>query len=447
MASAGAIHVLLIEDSPSDAALLQESLHRGGNGPFEITHAERLAEGLELLRRGKFDVLLLDLSLPDSDKNETLLRAQAEAPQVPIVVMTGVDDEAFALEAMRHGIQDYLVKGDTGARQPARAIRYAIERKRMEVELQRERDQLEERVRERTAELSASNRDLQSEIARRQQAEEAKKQILRRLKDSEETERARISRELHDRLSQELTALKLEIAYLQKQCPSLSDKIRPAALAPGEDAPVCLARELQARLGKDLTAQELGLAALQAQCPFAQNARNCLGKLADLTTSLMQEAHRLAWELHPAMLDDLGLDTALRRFVTDWSENSRVPVDWHSVGLDKHRLPLELESTLYRVAQEALTNVARHANARRVSLLLERRPGHVSLILEDDGAGFDVPAALHSFATKGKLGLLGMGERVSLAGGTFDIESKPGTGTTLFVRVPLEAPAAQRQKP
>ncbi len=447
MPNASAIQVLLIEDSPSDAALLQESLHAGGNGPFEITHVERLTEGLELLRRGKYDVVLLDLSLPDSDKSETYVRAQAEAPHVPIVVMTGVDDEAFALEALRHGVQDYLVKGHPGAHQPARAIRYAIERKRMEVELQRERDQLEERVRERTAELSATNRDLQSEIARRQKAEEAKKQILRRLKDSEETERARISRELHDRLSQELTALKLEIAYMQKQCPSLSDKLRQATQTAGEAGPVCIARELQARLGKEISASEVGLQALQGQCPFAQNARNCLGKLADLTSSLMQEAHRLAWELHPAMLDDLGLDTALRRFVTDWSENSGVPVDWHSVGLDKHRLPVELESTLYRVAQEALTNVARHANARRVSLLLERRPGHVSLILEDDGAGFDVPAALHSFATNGKLGLLGMGERVTLAGGTLDIESKTGTGTTLFVRVPLDAAAAQSQKP
>jgi signal transduction histidine kinase len=157
----------------------------------------------------------------------------------------------------------------------------------------------------------------------------------------------------------------------------------------------------------------------------------------------MREIHRLAWELHPAVLDDLGLEAALRRYTSLWSETSGVPVDWHSDGVEAHRLPLELETTLYRVTQEALTNVARHANAKRVSLLLERRPGHVSLILEDDGAGFDVAGAFHSFGTNGKLGLLGMRERVTFAGGALDIESSPGAGTTLFVRVPLELKAAE----
>ena len=321
--------------------------------------------------------------------------------------MTGVDDEAFALEAVRHGIQDYLVKGQADARQTARAIRYAIERKRMEVELQRERDQLEERVRERTAELSATNRDLQSEIARRQKAEEAKKQILRRLKDSEETERARISRELHDRLEPGTHGPETGDRIPAKTMSLLVGQNPASRLGAGRSRSGVPCPRAAGPPGEGSYGSELGLAALQAQCPFAQNARNCLGKLAVLTTSLMQEVHRLAWELHPAMLDDLGLDTALRRFVTDWSENSGVPVDFHSVGLDKHRLPLELETTLYRVTQEALTNVARHANARRVSLLLERRPGHVSLIVEDDGAGFDVPAALHSFADQGQIGLAG----------------------------------------
>jgi signal transduction histidine kinase len=440
MPDPSAIKVLLVEDSPSDAALLQESLQTGGVGVFKITHVELLAEGIGQLRRAQFDVMLLDLSLPDSAKSDTFLRARAAAPDVPIIVMTGVDDEAFALNTLRNGIQDYLVKGQASARQISSAIRYAIERKRMETELQKERGRLEERVRERTAELSTANRDLQAEIVRRQQAEGSKNQILRRLKDSEETERTRISRELHDRLGQGLTALKLELILLRKQCPSLPDTDRNPAGTPVE-AGESLARELQARLGKKITKEELGTQVLQCQCPFAQNLQDSVTKLDALAGNLMREAHRLAWELHPAILDDLGLDTALRRYASEWSDSSGVPVDWHSQGLEQDRLPLELESTLYRVTQEALTNVARHANAKRVSILLERRPGQVSLILEDDGKGFGVAAAFQSFSTNGKLGLLGMRERVGLIGGALTVESKPGAGTTLFVRVPL-APAA-----
>ncbi len=122
-------------------------------------------------------------------------------------------------------------------------------------------------------------------------------------------------------------------------------------------------------------------------------------------------------------------------------------MDFHSDGLAGHRLPLEFETALYRVAQEALTNVLRHANARRVSVLLERRPGGVSLIVEDDGRGFDAETLLQAPPTEGKLGLLGMGERAKLVGGTFALESSPGSGTTVFVRLPLDCPAAASPVP
>jgi two-component system sensor histidine kinase UhpB len=108
------------------------------------------------------------------------------------------------------------------------------------------------------------------------------------------------------------------------------------------------------------------------------------------------------------------------------------------------RLPQELETTLYRIAQEALTNVARHAQANRVSLLLERRSGYVSLIVEDDGRGFDAQGAMGAPASPGRLGLLGMQERVRLAGGTLTIESSPGAGATVFARLPLEPRAEGR---
>jgi signal transduction histidine kinase len=122
-------------------------------------------------------------------------------------------------------------------------------------------------------------------------------------------------------------------------------------------------------------------------------------------------------------------------------------VDFHSDGLEGDRLPPEIETTLYRVALEALTNIVRHARARRVSVLLERRGESVSLIVEDDGLGFNVDAVLASPSGLDKLGIIGMEERLSLVGGSLEIESTPGSGTTLFARLPLCESIAQASDP
>jgi signal transduction histidine kinase len=391
-----AVSILLVEDSISDAAVLQESLSQHGVGGFQFTHAECWVEAAAHLQQQSFDVLLLDLSLPDTTGRDTFIRARTLAPNLPIVVLTGVTDEAVGLEAVRHGIQDYLIKGQAYGRQMARAIRYAIERKQAEtalkqaeVSLQRERDQLEERVRERTTELSETNRALQAEVAQRERAEAAHREVLRRLAAAEETERGRISRELHDRLGQDLTALKLGLQAVGKHRP----------------------------------------------CPPA--LRRSVSNLKELTDRLMRDMHRLAWELRPAVLDDFGLELALRRYADEWATLSGVPVDFHSQGVTAQRLAPQLETTLYRITREALTNVFRHAKATRVSVLVERRADRVSLIVEDDGQGFDAEGTLGAPATQGKLGLLGMSERATLAGGSLEIESNPGAGTTVFVRIPL----------
>ncbi|HXP63820.1 MAG TPA: PAS domain S-box protein, partial [Dongiaceae bacterium] len=165
--------VLLVEDSRSDAAELQESLKGAGLLAFTFTHVQTWAEAVERLRDEPFDILLLDLSLPDVTGREAFLRARAAAPALPIVLLTGLEDQAASLGALREGVQDYLIKGHMDGRQVAQALRFAIERKQAQAELQRARDELDFRVQQRTAELKQSVGILKTEIEYRQQVEQA----------------------------------------------------------------------------------------------------------------------------------------------------------------------------------------------------------------------------------------------------------------------------------
>ncbi len=155
------IKVLLIEDDSEHAYLSQEMLATAWHDtPFDLEHADRLSIGLERLASGGIDVILLDLLLPDGRELDTFTRVRAQAPDVPIIVMSCLSDEALAVEVVQKGAQDYLVKGRMDASTLARAIGYAIERKQAEKALRKAHVELERRVEERTAELTMANRQL-----------------------------------------------------------------------------------------------------------------------------------------------------------------------------------------------------------------------------------------------------------------------------------------------
>ncbi len=130
------IRALLVEDNPGDARLIQEMLTEVSSPPIKMRCAERLSVAMNLIEQSEFDVVLLDLTLPDSRGLETCITLRSEAPHIPIIVLTGLDDEALALKAVRNGAQDYLVKGRVGGDLIARAIRYAIQRHHAEKVLQ-----------------------------------------------------------------------------------------------------------------------------------------------------------------------------------------------------------------------------------------------------------------------------------------------------------------------
>jgi PAS domain S-box-containing protein len=227
------------------------------------------------------------------------------------------------------------------------------------------------------------------DITERKQSEEARRQLLRQLVTAQEDERRRISRELHDQMGQHIVAIVLLVNSL-----------------------------------KDFSHSEPATAYRLAQ-------------LEDVAHQLSLQVDNLAWKLRPTELDDLGLHVALTNYVGKWSKRYQVPVDLHSVSLADQRLVSEIETAVYRIVQEALNNIIKHARATNVSLILERRGRHLFAIIEDNGCGFDVEDSSAAQAGQRRMGLLGMEERTALVGGTLNIESTPGAGTTIFVRIPL----------
>lgn len=191
-----------------------------------------------------------------------------------------------------------------------------------------------------------------------------------------------------------------------------------------------LARELHDETGQALTSILLGLKPLE-EALANHPARSALAELREHVVSALQDVRRLAVELRPAVLDDFGLVPALERLTDAFAEQTGIHVDFHS-ALGETRLPSETESALYRVVQESLTNIVKHADAHNVSVSVVRRESGVAAVIEDDGAGFD-----SRIVREDGVGLLGMRERLALLDGRLEIESRPGAGTTIVAEVPV----------
>jgi PAS domain S-box-containing protein len=228
------------------------------------------------------------------------------------------------------------------------------------------------------------------DITERLKTEAAQRLMPRRLARAHDDERARFSRELHDQTGEEIAFFQLQVQTLMND-PSVSGPVR-----------------------KRLT------------------------RLAELMRDLARNIHRIARELAPAVLNELGLDKALRHHVSEWANKTGTRTTYRSRGVGRaRRVALLAETSLFRIAQEALHNVWKHARASKVSVSLQRNPGLLQLIIKDNGRGFHPQAVGKTAAEQDRLGLVGMRERAALVGGTLDIQSKPRKGTVVSVSVPL----------
>jgi DNA-binding NarL/FixJ family response regulator/anti-sigma regulatory factor (Ser/Thr protein kinase) len=388
--------ILLIEDDHAQSVLLRENLMRAFPGQFEIEWAETLREAFAKFSCSFVDAILLDLSLPDSLGLQTIDRAAAAFSSTPIVVLTGQNDEQMALEAVRRGAQDYLIKAEADGPTIARAIRYAIQRKQAEESLRQARDQLEHKVKERTAELSQSVAKLMGEVARRAAAEQALRERSDRLRElasevtlAEHRERHRLALILHDGLQQLLVGASYQLGSLERT--------------------------------KD------------------KNIQRTVSEVSRLISSSIEMSRSLTSELSPPILLAGGLGPALQ-WLACWMR-------------DKQGLAVELEAAdqvegisedvsilLFQATRELLFNVVKHAGVKKAAVRVAREKSEVKVTVSDEGAGFSMRESEGPSSIG--LGLFSVRERLDYLGGRMDVESTPGHGCRVTLCAPLRSDAA-----
>jgi signal transduction histidine kinase len=352
------IHILMLEDDAADAELTKFALRKGGLH-FSLSRVESRGDYVEQLEQNPPELILSDYSLPGFDGSTALVIARKKCPETPFIFVTGTMGEEVAIETLKNGATDYVLKTRLSRLIPAvhRAIRECQERA--------ERRKAEEQLRESHAQLRALSVYLQS---------------------VREEERTRIAREVHDELGQALTGCKLDVSWLAARLPRESKTLHERA------------RALSAHI--------------------------------DAT---IQTVRRISTELRPGVLDHLGLVAALEWQANEFQNRTGITCDVHA-DLQESLLNPDLSTTFFRIFQETLTNVIRHAGATHVSVRMKGQDHAMSLEVRDNGRGITTA----EMANAKSMGLVGMRERAALLGGSFKISRVRGArGTQVKVSIPL----------
>jgi len=478
------MRILMVEDNLGDVRLLREHLagNRSVGEVFHVVHVERLAVALQSLEEGGFEAVLLDLSLPDSQGIGTLTKMHATRPGMPIVVLTSLDDEVLGLQLLQHGAQDYLVKGEVTASLLRRSLRYAVERKRAEVELRTSEVFLQSIVENiphmifvkdaselRFVRFNKAGEELLGharqnligksdyELFPKEEADfftGADRDVLRNRKVLDIPEEPILTkgkglRYLHTKkipildersqplyllgISEDITERKRAENQLQRSFELLRTLSQRLDVVREEER-TRIARELHDELGVRMTCMKMDLSRLLAMMresffPREKIEEKIRAMNAEVDTTIA-EVQRLAAELRPGVLDDLGLVAAIEWQCQDFERRSGIRCLCEA-SFDEIKISPSRATAAFRICQEALVNVARHAKATFVRVLVKENGDGVLIEIQDNGQG--IPAEKVNDAAS--LGLLGMKERSMAIGGRLEIAGWPGKGTTVTLRL------------
>src|SRR5688500_13091601 len=354
------LRILLLEDNAPHAELVEHFLRDSGL-KFQITRVETRDTFIGQLEQHPPDMILSDYALPSFDGYAALAIAREKVPNIPFIFVTGTMGEEVAIETLKSGATDYVLKTRLARLGPAvhRALRETADRN--------ERQHAEDKLRRSLDQLRALTSYLQ---------------YVR------EEERTRIAREVHDELGQALTGLKLDMSWLAAR--------------------------------------------------RARNARPVQAKvktMVDHIDETIQTVRRIATELRPGILDSLGLVAALEWQANEFQSRTGIPCTVVA-SVDDSQLQQQFATVFFRIYQETLTNIIRHAKATRVDVRLAEEAGALVLTVQDNGRGISE----EEIANTRSIGLVGMRERAMLIGGEIMLQGSPGKGTRMTLRVPLDAP-------
>jgi signal transduction histidine kinase len=352
------IQILMVEDDSSDAELTRFALKKGGFH-FTLTRVETRRDYIAQLDENPPTLILSDYSLPGFNGHDALEIARHKCPQIPFIFVTGTMGEEVAIDTLKSGATDYVLKMRLPRLVPA------VHRALKEAQQQAAHRRAEEQLRESHEQLRALSVYLQS---------------------VREEERTRIAREVHDELGQALTSCKLDVSWIASRLPKECDDLSTRAQA-----------------------------------------------LATHIDSTIQTVRRISAELRPGVLDHLGLGAALEWQATEFQTRTGIRCEVRA-NVQESELPAELNTTLFRIFQETLTNVIRHAGATQVRVNLKETKKSITMEVSDNGRGI----SRSEMSNPRSMGLLGMRERASLLGGKLKIGAGArGKGTQVSVSIPL----------